>query len=253
MSQLVLCEQRNTMRLITLNRPDKRNAFTIALLEQFLAAMGDAVADDAVRSIAITGAGPGFSAGMDLREVQELRADPARQKVAGDLVYETFNTVYRCPKPTIAAVNGHAVAGGAGLMTNCDLVIAVDDARIGYPEVKRGLVAAIVMVYLVRQIGERRAKQLLMTGELVTAAKAAEMGLVNEVVKPGELMPRVEYWAGVFTESTPDALRLTKELLTEIQGMNDRDATAHVREAHEHMRKVSTADSAISKFLEKDG
>ena len=220
MSQLVLSEQRDGLRLLTLNRPQKRNALTVALLKELHAAVGEAIEDEAVRCIAITGAGPGFCAGMDLHEVRELREDPPRRREAGDIFYETFDRLYHCPKPTIAAVNGPAVAGGAGIMTVCDRAIAADTARIGYPEVKRGLVAAIVMVYLVRQIGERRAKQLLMTGELVSASKAAEMGLVNEVVPADQLMARVEHWANVFLESTPDALERTKRVLIEIQGLD---------------------------------
>ncbi|UCG33099.1 MAG: enoyl-CoA hydratase/isomerase family protein [Phycisphaerales bacterium] len=249
MNQLVLSEQRDGLRLLTLNRPQKRNALTVALLKELHAATGEAIEDEAVRCIAITGAGPGFCAGMDLHEVQELREDPPRRREAGDIFYETFDRLYHCPKPTIAAVNGPAVAGGAGLMTVCDLVIAAETARVGYPEVKRGLVAAIVMVYLTRQIGERRAKQLLLTGELVSASRAAEMGLVNEVVPADQLMARVEHWANVFLESTPDALERTKRVLIEIQGLDKEKAAAYVRAVHEDMRSVASAEGAISKFL----
>ena len=236
MSQLVLSEQRDGLRLLTLNRPRKRNAFTVALLKELHQAAGEAIEDTAVHCIAITGAGPGFCAGMDLHEVRELREDPPRQREAGDIFYETFDRIYHCPKPTIAAVNGPAVAGGAGLMTICDLVIAAETARIGYPEVKRGLVAAVVMVYLVRQLGERRAKQLLLSGELVSASKAAELGLVNEVVPADQLMARVEHWAKIFLEGTPDALKRTKKALIEIQGLDNAKAADYVRALHEEMR-----------------
>ena len=187
----------------------------------------------------------------DLQELRELREDPPRRREAGEIFYETFDRLYHCPKPTIAAVNGPAVAGGAGLVTVCDLAIAADTARLGYPEVKRGLVAAVVMVYLVRQIGERRAKQLLLTGELVSASRAAEIGLINEVVPADQLMARVECWAKVFLESTPDALERTKRTLTEIQGLNNEDAAAYVRKVHEEMRSVASAEGAIARFLDK--
>jgi methylglutaconyl-CoA hydratase len=247
----VLSEQRNGLRLLTLNRPQKRNALTVALLKDLHAAITDAIEDKAAHCIAITGAGPGFCAGMDLQEVRDLLEDPPRRREAGDVFYETFNRLYHCPKPTIAAVNGPAVAGGAGLMTVCDLAVAAETARIGYPEVKRGLVAAIVMVYLVRQIGERRAKQLLMTGELVSASEAAELGLVNEVVPADQLMARVEHWAAVFLESTPDALERTKRVLIDIQGLDKEKVAAYVRTVHEEMRSVASAEGPIAKFLNR--
>jgi methylglutaconyl-CoA hydratase len=246
-----LSEQRDGLRLLTLNRPQKRNAFTVPLLKDLHAALEEAIRDRHVRCIALTGAGPGFCAGMDLQEVRELREDPPRRREAGEIFYETFDRLYHCPKPTIAAVNGPAVAGGAGLVTACDLAIAADTARMGYPEVRRGLVAAVVMVYLVRQIGERRAKQLLLTGELVNASRAAEIGLINEVVPASQLMARVEHWAKVFLEGTPDALERTKRTLIEIQGLNNEDAAAYVRKVHEEMRSVASAEGAISKFLDR--
>jgi methylglutaconyl-CoA hydratase len=246
-----LSEQRDGLRLLTLNRPQKRNALTVALLKELHTAIGEATKDDGVRCVAITGAGPGFCAGMDLHEVRELREDPPRRREAGDIFYDTFDRLYRCPKPTIAAVNGPAVAGGAGLMTVCDLVIAADTALIGYPEVKRGLVAAIVMVFLVRQLGERRAKQLLLSGELVSASEAAELGLVNEVVPADQLMARVEHWGRVFLEGTPDALERTKRALIEIQGLDGERAIAYVRALHEEMRSVASAEGAIARFLDK--
>ena len=230
MSQVLLSEDRGSLRLLTLNRPDKRNALTVQLLRELHAALGTAVDDDAVRSVALTGAGPGFCAGLDLGEVQALRTDPEKARLSGDILYETLTRIYRSPKPVIAAVNGPAVAGGAGLMSVCDLVIAADSAKIGYPEVKRGLVAAIVMTFLIRQVGERRARFLLLTGELVTAEQAVELGLVNEAVPADQLLNRVDYWAEVLAACPPQALAHTKELLLGIQGLAPEQAMQHARQ-----------------------
>ena len=149
----------------------------------------------------------------------------------------------------IAAVNGPAVAGGAGLMSVCDLVIAADSAKIGYPEVKRGLVAAIVMTFLIRQVGERRARFLLLTGELVTAEQAVELGLVNEAVPADQLLNRVDYWAEVLAACPPQALAHTKELLLGIQGLAPEQAMQHARQAHTRMRSAAAGKDAISDFL----
>ena len=249
MSQVLLAEDRGPLRLLTLNRPDKRNALTIELLEALHAALATANGDEAVRAVAITGAGPSFCAGLDLREVQALRRDPGKSRLSGDRLYETLNLINRGPKPVIAAVNGPAVAGGAGLMSVCDLVIAAEAAKIGYPEVKRGLVAAIVMTYLIRQVGERRAKFLLLTGELLSAEQAVQLGLVNEAVPAEQMLSRVDYWAGVYAGCTAEALAYTKEMLYQVQRLGAEQAVEYVRKAHAHMRAAGSAEGAITDFL----
>ena len=231
MSQVLLSEDRGSLRLLTLNRPDKRNALTVELLQELHAALGTAVDDDAVRSVALTGAGPGFCAGLDLGEVQALRTDPEKARLSGDILYETLTRIYRSPKPVIAAVNGPAVAGGAGLMSVCDLVI--------------------VMTFLIRQVGERRARFLLLTGELVTAEQAVELGLVNEAVPADQLLNRVDYWAEVLAACPPQALAHTKELLLGIQGLAPEQAMQHARQAHTRMRSAAAGKDAISDFLNK--
>jgi methylglutaconyl-CoA hydratase len=249
MSELIRIEDRAALRILTLNRPDKRNALSTELMTLLHAELGRAIDDEGIRSIAITGAGPAFSAGLDLREVQASQSDPKMAQRGSDVLYDLLDRVYRSPKPVIAAINGSAVAGGAGLMSVCDLVIAAESARIGYPEVKRGLVAAIVMTFLVRQVGERRAKFLLLTGELFDAAAAQQMGLINEVVPDRELMSRVEYWGEQFAASPPEALALTKSILYEIQALSPDESIRHVRKVHTQMRSADSADEAIQNFL----
>jgi methylglutaconyl-CoA hydratase len=211
---LVLYQRRPPAVVITLNRPDKRNALSRALIAGLAAAFHQAVDDADVRCVILTGAGPSFCAGMDLDELRgtlgaatEVVWDDA-QKLAE--LYELINAL---PKPTIAAVNGHAVAGGAGLVSVCDLALSAPEAKFGYPEVRRGLVAAMVMPHLLRHVGERMARYLLLTGDLIDAGAAMQSGLINEVVAAGKLEETAIAWAGLIAEGGPKALTTTKELL----------------------------------------
>jgi methylglutaconyl-CoA hydratase len=154
---------------------------------------------------------------MDLAELQESLG--AQQQDTGPVWEDAlrlatlYDRIYTLPKPTVAAVNGPAVAGGAGLVSVCDLALAVPEARLGYPEVRRGLVAAMVMPHLLRHVGERSARYLLLTGELIGADEAYRVGLINAVVPPGELQVRALSWARSLAEGGPEALARTKELL----------------------------------------
>src|SRR5262245_32095562 len=204
--------------LVTLNRADKRNALSRALIDAIGSAFERAASDDAVRSVVLTGAGSVFCAGMDLAELQEaLAKGPEESPVWDDALRlaRVYDLIYRLPKPTIAAVNGAAVAGGAGLVSVCDLALAVPEAKFGYPEVRRGLVAAMVMPHLLRLVGERMARYLLLSGELIEAEEAARAGLVNAVVPADELLPCARGEALAVAEGGPNALARTKELLTQ--------------------------------------
>ena len=217
MTQSILhYEVRPPAAVVTLNRPGRRNA----LSRELIAGLGDAFAraaeDASVRCVLLTGAGSAFCAGMDLAELQAT-LDAGDQK---EIVWEDalrlarlFDQIYRLAKPTIAAVNGHATAGGAGLVTVCDLALAVPEARLGYPEVRRGLVAAMVMPHLLRHVGERTARWLLLTGELIDAAEALRTGLVNALAPADQLMETALGWAGLLAEGGPQALATTKALL----------------------------------------
>lgn len=222
-SDLVLYECRSPAAVITLNRPDRRNALSrgliAALTDAFLRAANDATA----RCVVLTGSGPAFCAGMDLAELRSTLGDQA------DLVWSDavklaslYELIYTLPKPTVAAVNGAAVAGGAGLLTVCDLALSVSDAKIGYPEVRRGLVAAMVMPHLLRHVGERAARWLLLTGQLIDGVDALRLGLVNAVASPEELMVSAVNWCRTLAEGGPKALATTKDFLRRCsrQGMS---------------------------------
>jgi methylglutaconyl-CoA hydratase len=214
MPDLVKYELRSPAAVITIDRPDKRNALSRALIAALTDAFLRASSDSAARCVILTGGGTAFCAGMDLEELRgTLGADS--DKVWGDAakLSALYDLIYTLPKPTIAAVNGAAVAGGAGLVTVCDLAVSTPDAKFGYPEVRRGLVAAMVMPHLLRHVGERTARWLLLTGELIDGVAALRVGLINQVTTADGLMETAEGWAEVLAEGGPKALAKTKEFL----------------------------------------
>jgi methylglutaconyl-CoA hydratase len=216
MSDLVLYQAASPAVVLTINRTDKRNALSRALIDALTNAFDRARDDTAARCVILTGAGPVFCAGMDLAELAESLDQPREASPVWDdalHLAKLYDLIYALPKPTLAAVNGPAVAGGAGLVTVCDLAVAVSEARFGYPEVRRGLVAAMVMPHLLRHVGERTARYLLLTGELIDAAAAARLGLINEVVAGPVLLPRAQELGRALAEGGPEALAQTKGLL----------------------------------------
>jgi methylglutaconyl-CoA hydratase len=229
MTDLVLYEPQPPAVVLTLNRADKRNALSRALIAALGEGFQKARADESARCVILTGAGPVFCAGMDLAELAESLQQPAESTPVWEdalRLAKVYDLIYTFPKPTIAAVNGAAVAGGAGLVTVCDLALATPEAKFGYPEVRRGLVAAMVMPHLLRQVGERMARYLLLTGELIDAEQAQRTGLINAVAPAGELPGRAASWAKALAEGGPRALARTKELLHQFsrQSLSVQDA-----------------------------
>jgi methylglutaconyl-CoA hydratase len=221
--ELARYELRPPAALITLNRPERRNALSQPLITALTEAFQRARDDAAVRCVLVTGAGTAFCAGMDLAELagslEQLEGQATGRSGDTDVwadalrLAKLYDLIYTLPKPTIAVVNGAAVAGGAGLVTVCDLALAAPEARLGYPEVRRGLVAAMVMPHLLRHVGERAARYLLLSGELIDAAEAQRVGLVNAVVPGPQLLERAGQWAQSLAEGGPVALASTKALL----------------------------------------
>ncbi len=215
--ELVRYESRPPAVVLTLNRPDRRNALSRGLIDALTETFGRARDDAAARCVVLTGAGNAFCAGMDLAELQEsLESGKGKPAPVWDdalRLAKLYDLIYTLPKPTIAAVNGAAVAGGAGLVSVCDLAVASPQARFGYPEVRRGLVAAMVMPHLMRHVGERTARYLLLTGELIEAEEANRVGFINAVTPSEQLLTRALAWAHALAEGGPNALARTKELL----------------------------------------
>ncbi len=213
MANTLLRQVSDGVAVLTLNRPDKRNALSRDLLTALREEVRFALNDDATTACVITGAPPAFCAGLDL---DELPAD-GTTAVTPDVLYDLLYDIYTAPKPVLAAVNGDAVAGGAAIMSVCDLAIAARSARVGYPQIKRGLTAPIVMPFLIRQVGLRRAKRLLLTGELMTAEDACEAGLIDEVVDHDVVLTHALSWAVRLASHPPECFAETKQLIQEVQ------------------------------------
>src|SRR5512143_2735709 len=237
--------------LITLNRPEKRTAVSFELGSELLAAL-DEIEKSSAQVVIITGAGKAFCAGLDLEELKGLLGKTHEENVRDSArMAQLFRRVYEFPRPMIAAVNGAAIAGGTGIATMCDFTLAVPEAKFGYTEVKIGFVPAIVSSILVWQVGHKIARDLLLTGRIFDAAEAHRYGLVNEVVAPGELMPRAEALAQSLLENSPSSVRLTKKL---INGFLARSLDEQIAQAVEDNARIrSTADfrEGITAFVEK--
>src|ERR1700693_3137363 len=168
--------------MITLSRPEKRNAISPEMIAELLSAFDEVEASPA-RVLLLTGAGKGFCSGMDLEALKALASQPpAEQREDADRLARLFLRIWSFPRPTIAAVNGHAIAGGCGIATLCDFTVSVPEAIFGYPEVRIGFLPAVVSIFLLRQIGEKRARELLLTGRTIEAAEAQRLGLGTQIV-----------------------------------------------------------------------
>jgi len=236
---------------ITLNRPEKRNAISFELIDDLLRALDEVAKSDAIILI-VTGAGKAFCSGMDLENLKALLGRTPEQNLEdSQSMVRLFRAIYEFPKVTIAAVNGPAIAGGTGLALLCDFTLAAPEAKFGYTEVRIGFVPAIVSTFLLRQVGEKQARDLLLTGRIFDAEEAERLGLVNEVVPSEKLMPRARELAGQLMENSTASLRATKQLLTDhARAELDVQIEAAVRE-NAAIRSTADFREGISSFLEK--
>ena len=236
---------------LTLNRPEKRNAISYELIQDLLAAFAEVATSSALVMI-LTGAGKAFCSGMDLENLKALIGRSPEQSLEDSQIMARLSrTLYEFSKPTIAAVNGAAVAGGTGLATLCDFTLAVPEAKFGYTEVRIGFVPAIVSTFLLRQVGEKIARDLLLTGRLFDAEEALRIGLINEIVPAENLTKRARELAAQLIENSPASLLYTKRLLTEAsRATMDKHIEAAVRE-NASIRSTPDFREGISSFLEK--
>ena len=236
---------------ITLNRAEKRNAISFELIHDLLRAF-DAVANSDAIVLILTGAGKAFSSGMDLDNLKSLLGRSPEQNLQdSQTMVQLFRALYEFPKVTIAAVNGAAIAGGTGLALLCDFTLAVPDAKFGYTEVRIGFVPAIVSTFLLRQVGEKQARDLLLTGRIFAAEEAVHLGLVSEIVPAENLMSRTRELAALLMENSPASLRATKQLLTDhARAELDTQIEAAVRE-NAAIRTTADFREGLSSFLEK--
>lgn len=248
----LLLQEQDGICIITFNRPDKRNAVSFELVSDLMRALDHAAKSDATQVVIFTGAGKAFCAGLDLEELKSLIGKSQEQNVKdSQTMANMFRAIYDFPKPTIAAVNGAAIAGGTGIATMSDFTFAVPEAKFGYTEVRIGFVPAIVSSYLVFQVGHKIARDLLMTARLFDAAEAHRYGLVNEIVVPEQLMPRAIAQAKLLMENSPSSVRATKRL---INGFIKEQLDVQVAAAVEDNARIrTTADfkEGVSSFLEK--
>ncbi len=236
---------------ITLNRPEKRNAISFELIDDLLRALDEVAKSEAIVLI-LTGAGKAFCSGLDLENLKALLGRSPEQNLEDSkTMVRLFRALYEFPKVTIAAVNGAAIAGGTGLALLCDFTLTVPEAKFGYTEVRIGFVPAIVSTFLLRQVGEKQARDLLLTGRIFGADEAARMGLVSEIVPPENLMNRARELAALLMENSAASLRATKQLLTDhARAEIDAQIDAAVRE-NAAIRTTADFREGITSFLEK--
>lgn len=238
---------------MTLNRPDKRNALDGGLVEELQRALDRAEDEEGVRVVVLTGAGTVFSAGADLAALERLQeAAPLENLADSERLAGLFGRIYRHPKPVIAKINGHAIAGGCGLAAVCDLSVAAEGAKLGFTEVRIGFVPAIVAVFVLRKLGEAAARDLFLRGHLIPATEAAACGLITRAVPADRLDAEVAALAHeLATETSVSAVALTKRLLAEIPGMGLQEALSYAAQLNAFARGTSDCQAGIAAFLEK--
>ncbi len=238
--------------VVTLNRPDVRNALNTELVEGLSEALEGLRTTSEVRCVVITGSGSAFCAGADLASLKALQtASLADNEKDCRRLMDFYRRLATFPMPVIGAVNGPALAGGCGLASLCDVLVASPSAKFGYPEVRIGFVAAMVLVFLARQLGERLARELLLTGRLVDAEEARGMGLVNRVVPAESLIEDAAGLAEQIASSAPASLSLTKELLWHTSGMPVEQALETAARVNVFARQNPEMHEGLAAFLEK--
>jgi methylglutaconyl-CoA hydratase len=249
--ETLLLETSGHLSTITFNRPEKRNAISTQMIAELQTAL-DAIEKSNTRVVVLTGRGKAFCAGMDLELLQAIsRQSPAENQEDSRRIAKMFRKIWSFSRPLIAAVNGHALAGGCGIATLCDFTIAVPEAKFGYTEVKIGFLPAIVSVFLTRQVGEKRARDLLLTGRMIEAAEAKEMGLVNEVVPAANLMARANELAEAILSASPSSVTRAKHLLVSAEAASvDHDLERAVLE-NARVRCTPDFQEGLAAFLEK--
>ena len=252
MSETVRVEDAGGVRTLMLNRPARRNALTLEMRTELIAELRAAGSDPACRVVVLAGKGDAFCAGLDLKLLAGLAGGTAAEHTAdAEQVALMFRTLYDCPKPTVAAVHGAAIGGGAGLATICDFTLAVPEAWFAYSEVKIGFVPAVVAAYLVLHVGEKRARDLLLTGRRLNAEEAFRMGLVNELAPEGTLAERTAELTGALIRNSPESLRATKALLGAQSKAWLDAAVKDAMAANAESRTTEDFREGVAAFLEK--
>lgn len=247
----ILVEESASIRTITLNRPERRNAMTPDMQTELISALEEATSSGC-RLVVLTGAGKTFCSGLDLSSLHAaVNTSAADHRDDAERIARLFFSLYELPIPTIAAVRGAAIAGGAGLAFLCDFTLATPESKFGFTEVRIGFVPALVSAFLALQIGDKRSRDLLLTGRLFDAEEAHSLGLVNEIVVPEELARSVGTLADVLIANSPQSLKATKQLLAQQNRARLDSEVAQALEANALARETSDFREGITAFLEK--
>jgi len=251
MSEIKIAEE-NSILTITLNRPEKRNALNDALVKSLKEVLREADSNERLRAIVIRGAGKDFCSGADLSALQKIAESDVMENLAdAENLLELFSLVRKIKIPVIAAVHGRALAGGCGLATACDLVLATKSARFGYPEVKIGFVAAMVMAILRRNLSEKRAFELVTQGFEFSSDEAEKIGLINRVFDDETFDEDVKKYISVYEKVSRSAVVLSKKLLYQMDGMTFDTALETGAEVNTIARLTEDCQKGIARFLEK--
>lgn len=252
MSDRVVVQVAGGVLTATLNRPDKRNAIDTAMIDELLAAFERADLDASARVVAIRGAGRDFCAGMDLNELLASADHSLEQNRQAALHFaQVFIHMRRLPKPIVALVHGRALAGGCGLATACDLILAAESAQFGYPEVQRGFVPAIVMAMLRRTVGEKLAFDLATTGRVLDGTEAAAAGLASRVYEDADFEDQAGEVLRVLAEASPTALAFTKQQFYQLDGLSFEEGLRLGADVNAASRSTPDFRAALSAFLKK--
>ncbi|MGY6561204.1 MAG: enoyl-CoA hydratase/isomerase family protein [Luteibaculaceae bacterium] len=250
---LVLTHLSNRIGYITLNRPEKRNAFSPELVRDLKSAFSEYVNAPDCKIIVIKANGPAFSAGADLAYLQTLQQNSYEENLADSLhLMELFKSIYLAPKLVVAQVEGHAIAGGCGLATVCDMVFATPDSKFGYTEVKIGFIPAIVSVFLQRKVGDAIARELLLTGQLYTAEQFKSFKLINQVIDNEQIDLEVTKLVEKLSiETSSQSVAITKQMLAQTFTMPVEAALQFAAEQNAKARATSDCKNGITAFLNK--
>jgi methylglutaconyl-CoA hydratase len=244
----ILTESGNGVKTITLNRPDKRNAMSPALIEELTIALHEAETCDC-GVVILTGAGPAFCAGLDMEHLETMTArTPQEHRRDSENMALVLRTLYDFPKPIIAAVNGPAIAGGMALATIPDFTLAVPEAKFGYTEVRVGFIPAIVASFLIRQVGELRTRELLLSGRIMKAQEAMQLGLVTQIVELDDLMPSAHALAQTLLQNSPQAMQAVKRLLSKHAKRRLDDEIEDAIEANAQQRSTEDFKEGVLAF-----
>ena len=251
MSYVKITKEKNYISLF-LNRPEKRNALNQELVSELLSYLNEYEEDKAINFITISGTGSTFSAGADLDYIKKISSNSYEENLADtNHLKSLFERIYHYHKPVIAVVNGHAIAGGCGLASVCDVILAKETALFGYTEVKIGFIAALVMVYLQKYIGEKKAMDLLLTGKLIDANEAASIGLISNVFEEKSFENDVANYLEALLKNSPNSLIETKKLFRNSANLNHKDALELAAAMNANIRQHADCQEGITAFLEK--